>query len=116
MRFAADENFDGRILEGLRARHPDFDVVRIQDTEMAQAPDPELLGWAAREGRILLTHDLSTIPGHFYNRIRAGLPVPGVIEVPRKMPIGQVVHDLELIITAGTSDDFQGKIFYLPIR
>lgn len=32
MRFATDENFDGRILSGLRVRLPDADIVRIQDT------------------------------------------------------------------------------------
>lgn len=37
MRFAADENFDGRILEGLRARMPELDIVRVQDTEMYQS-------------------------------------------------------------------------------
>lgn len=30
MHFAADENFDGRILNGLRARMPDLDQVRDQ--------------------------------------------------------------------------------------
>jgi hypothetical protein len=30
MRFAADENFDGRILTGLRGRLPSIDIVRIQ--------------------------------------------------------------------------------------
>ena len=31
MRFAADENFDGRILDGLKARLPDLDILRVQD-------------------------------------------------------------------------------------
>jgi hypothetical protein len=43
MRFATDENFDGRILNGLRARLPDLDIVRVQDTEMYQSPDDKLL-------------------------------------------------------------------------
>ena len=29
MRFAADENFDGRILDGLQARLPELDIVRV---------------------------------------------------------------------------------------
>jgi len=60
MRFAADENFDGRILDGLRRRLTPFDVVRVQDTPMYQSSDPELLDWLAAEGRILLTHDVNT--------------------------------------------------------
>lgn len=43
MRFAADENFNGPIYNGLRKRLPDLDIVRVQDTVMYQAPDPDLL-------------------------------------------------------------------------
>jgi hypothetical protein len=51
MRFAADENFDGRILDDLRARMPELDIVRVQDTEMYQSPDDKLLGWLAEQGQ-----------------------------------------------------------------
>jgi len=61
MKLAADENFDNRILRGLLRRQPDLDVIRIQDTVVAGADDPAVLAWAAREGRILLTHDERTI-------------------------------------------------------
>jgi hypothetical protein len=32
--FAADENLNDRIVRGLLRRRPDFDIVRIRDTEM----------------------------------------------------------------------------------
>jgi hypothetical protein len=35
--------------------------------------DPEVLGIAANEGRILVSHDLRTMPGHFAEFI-AGRP------------------------------------------
>ena len=38
MRFAADENFDRRILAGLQARLTEIDVVRVQDTTLYQYP------------------------------------------------------------------------------
>ena len=81
MRFAADENFDGRILNGLRVRLPDLDIVRIQDTEMYKSSDDDLLVWLANHGRILLTHDVRTMPRFVYARVRAGESVPGLIEV-----------------------------------
>lgn len=88
MRFAADENFDGRILAGLRTRLPDIDLVRVQDTEMYQAPDDKLLAWLADEARILLSHDVQTLVNDAYARVKIGLPMPGVIEVHRPTPIG----------------------------
>jgi len=116
MRFAADENFDGRILVGLKARLTSLDLVRVQDTAMYQSPDPELLDWLAREKRILLTHDIRTMPGFVYDRIQNGLSVPGIIEVRRSLPIGQAIDELELIIGAGTDEDFENLVRYIPLN
>lgn len=116
MRFATDENFDGRILNGLRARLPELDVVRVQDTQMYQAPDDELLTWLADEGRILLTHDVRTMPLFVYERVRAGYPAPGVIAVHKSTPIGIAIDELETVIGAGASEDFINQVMFIPIR
>lgn len=72
-RFAADENFDNSVLRGLRLRQPTVDIVRAQDViGLSGSDDPTLLEWAAAEGRILLTHDASTVPDYAYARIAAG--------------------------------------------
>jgi hypothetical protein len=39
---------------------------------MDNTPDPDVLEWAAREGRILLTHDVNTMLGHAWDRVRLG--------------------------------------------
>ena len=54
LRFVTDENFNNRILRALLREDPDFDVVRVQDTEVYQADDPIVLEWAAQNGRVLL--------------------------------------------------------------
>lgn len=116
MRFATDENFDGRILEGLRARLAQLDIIRIQDTEMYQSADPELLSWLAEEKRILLTHDVRTMPRYVYERVHSGQAVPGVIEVHRSTSIGQAIDELEIMIGAGEAKDFENQVKYIPIR
>jgi Domain of unknown function (DUF5615) len=116
VRFATDENFDGRILDGLRARLAHVDIVRVQDTAMYQASDPALLTWLAEEGRILLTHDVSTMPRYVYERVQAGQPAPGVIAVHRTTPIGQAIDELEIIISAGEPEDFAHQVTYIPLR
>jgi len=116
MRFAADENFDGRILNGLRIRLPDLDIIRIQDTELYQSPDDELLAWLANEGRILLTHDVQTMPRYVFERVSAGHSVPGVIEVHQDTPIGTAIDELEILIGAGRPADFENQVKYIPIR
>ena len=116
MRFAADENFNGTILKELLKLFPDLDIVRVQDTELYQAPDPAVLEWAAQENRIIITHDVQTLVNDAYARVEEGLPVPGVILIPGTLPVGQALHDLELTIGAGNPGDFADRVTYIPIR
>ena len=66
LRLAADENFNSDIVRGLLRRKPGLDIVRIQDVGLSGADDPTVLEWAAREGRVLLTHDVTTITRYAY--------------------------------------------------
>lgn len=54
--FLADENFNGAVVRGLLRQVPSVDIVRVQDVGLSSAEDPAVLDWAAREGRVLLTH------------------------------------------------------------
>ncbi len=98
MRFLADENFDNTILRGVQRINSDFDVIRAQDTVVYQADDPTVLAWAAQQGRILLTHDVKTMSRYAYDRVEAGLIMPGVIEIHQELPIGQAIEELLTII------------------
>src|SRR5580693_9519747 len=61
VKWLSDENFDNDIVRGVVRRSLGFDVVRAQDLlEVAGQPDAVLLGWATRNVRTVLTHDLST--------------------------------------------------------
>src|SRR3990167_3440315 len=64
LRLAADENFNGDIVRGLLRRNPKLDIVRVQDGGLSGADDPSVLQWAADQGRILVTHDISTLAKH----------------------------------------------------
>jgi predicted nuclease of predicted toxin-antitoxin system len=66
LRLLIDENFNQRILRGLRLRVPSLDAVIVQDTAMQGLKDPPLLQEAAVLHRVLVTHDLKThIPHPF---------------------------------------------------
>ena len=116
MRFLADENFDNRILNGLRSALPDLDIVRAQDTEISGARDPDLLEWAATQERILITHDIRTIPQFVADRLTSGLPMPGVIIVQSDLAIGTAIHELSILIEAGKHEDFVDMVCYVPIH
>jgi predicted nuclease of predicted toxin-antitoxin system len=52
-----DENFDQRILRGLRLRLPNLDYLVVQDIGLGGVDDRALLDWAVRERRAVVTHD-----------------------------------------------------------
>jgi len=114
MRFLADENFDNRILEGVLREDADFDVIRVQDTEVYQADDPTVLEWAATEGRILLTRDVNTMIGFAYQRVEMKLPMPGVIEIRRQTTIGEAITGLLTLIGASEASEWENKVTFLP--
>jgi hypothetical protein len=116
MRFLADENFHGDMFRGIIAAYPELDIVRVQDTAFVGAKDEVLLEEAARQGAILLTHDAQTMTKYANDRIKAGLPMPGVILVIEGTPIGQAIADLTVMIGAGTSTDFVHQVRYIPLR
>lgn len=115
VRFAADENFSNDIVRGLLRRDPQFPIVRIQDAGLSGANDPQVLEWCAREGRALLTHDVSTITRFAYHRVESGQPMPGVFEVSRGVPIGQAIEDILLLAECSLDGEWEGQVRYLPL-
>ena len=51
-----------------------------------------------------------------YERVAAGLPMPGVFEIRESLPVAVVIEELLLIVVASESDDWDGKVIYLPLR
>lgn len=116
IRLLADENFDNRILRGIRRENISADIVRVQDTEVYQAEDARVLEWAAQEGRIVLTHDLKTMPRHAYERVRDGKPMPGVILVNLDASIGAVIEDMLIALGASDAAEYEGQVVHIPLK
>jgi hypothetical protein len=114
LRFLLDQDFDHDILRGLIRRISRLDAVTTFEIGMNEATDPQLLIWAAREGRIIVTHDRKTMPRHAVRLMRGGKDFTGLIVVPRTLPLRQAIEDLELILTCSTNDEWVNVIRYLP--
>lgn len=115
LRLAADENFNSDIVRGLVRRKPDVDIVRVQDVGLSGADDPTILEWAAREGRVVVTHDVSTMSKHAYERVAARRPMPGVFEVAASLSVARAIDDLLLIVECSFDGEWQGQVRYLPL-
>ena len=101
MRFLANENFPGAAVTALEAAGHDVVWVRIA---APGATDADVLAWAAREERILLTFDKD------FGELARGSALPlacGVVLLRTPMPkAGDVGQRLADLITA--RDDWAG--------
>ena len=113
--FALDENFNLHIVSGVLRRLPTVDLMRVQDG-LEGADDPTVLEWAAREGRVLLTHDVNTLTAFAYERIAQGLPMPGVFEVSLQVPISVAIEDILLLAQCSLDGEWQGQVNYLALK
>lgn len=113
-RFQADADFNHNIILALRRTEPALDIRSAYDGGVIGEPDSSVLHIAAEAGRILLTHDRRTMPGHLA-RFLENRSSPGVIIVPQDLRIRTVVQHLVIIWTASDADEWRNQLSVLPL-
>jgi hypothetical protein len=116
LRWLADENFNNDILRALFRGKPEIDIVRAQDVGLTGIDDEGLLAWAAKQDRVLLTHDVSTITAHAYHRVTKGEAMPGVFEVACDAWMRATGDDILLLTECSSPGEWEGQVRYLPLR
>jgi predicted nuclease of predicted toxin-antitoxin system len=114
-RFLADEDFDRNIVTGVLRRLPTVDVIRVQDAGLSGAEDPDILDWAASNERIVLTHDTRTMIDYAKARLAIGQPMPGMIVVRQRMPIGIAIEELTVIALCSGASEWENQIRFIPL-
>jgi predicted nuclease of predicted toxin-antitoxin system len=114
VRFQADADLDGRILRGLRRAAPEVDIQTAADAGLTGVEDPEVLRIAADSGRVLVSQDRRTMPGHF-TRFVAGAQSPGVILLREAIPISAAIEELVLIWSASKADEWVNRLVWIPL-
>jgi hypothetical protein len=113
-RFQADADFNQTIVKACRRTEPKIDFQTAADGGLIDLSDPEVLEIAADLKRVLVTHDLKTMPMHFAERLTSASS-SGVIVVPQRMPVRAVVDDLVLIGIASEAEEWVNRIRVLPL-
>jgi hypothetical protein len=115
LKLLADENFNHQIVTGLRRRLPNIDIVTVREVRREGALDPVLLSWAAKDGRVVVTHDTRTMAGYAYERIATGKAMPGVLEVPDRLSVGRALEELLLIVQLMEPHEIRDRVLRLPL-
>ena len=55
------------------------------------------------------------MPGHAGARLAAGLRVASVIVVPRQLPVGRVIDDLEVTVSCTEAGQWENLVRHLPL-
>ncbi|HEY7349894.1 MAG TPA: DUF5615 family PIN-like protein [Ktedonobacterales bacterium] len=115
IRFQADEDFNDWIVKGLLRREPLIDFETVPEVDLRGLPDPALIAFAAERGRILVSHDLSTMPTHFAHFLEGGHHSPGLFLIRQTLPISQAIEALYLVWQASTPEEWFDQMEYLPL-
>ena len=113
-RFQADADLNVDILTGVIRRQPQVDFQSAEAANVRRLSDPDVLGSAAEEQRMLVTHDLRTMPHHFANFIQHQ-ESPGVLIIPQHVPVREAIEALLLIWEASGPEEWTNRIAVLPL-
>lgn len=115
VRYLFDENCNARIVRGIRRRASKLDVITVHEAGLAGADDSTILTHAAEQGLIVVSHDVQTMIAYATVKLALGAPMAGLVVIPMAYPIGQAIEDLLLIADVSTSEEWQGRIVFLPL-
>jgi Domain of unknown function (DUF5615) len=120
LRYLFDENARGALWHAI-VRHnaiaPEpLDVVGVGDVDdlPLRSADPDILRWAEREGRVLVTLDHNTMPAYLIALLGAGGHLPGMFLVRRGSRIRELVGWLALAAQSGDDDQWRDQVIYIP--
>lgn len=114
IRFQADNDLHEDILRTTKRLQPAIDFQRAPELSLHTGiPDPEVLRLCAEQGRILVTHDRHTMPGHFLEFIQQQ-DSPGVLIVSRRLSIGKAAEWLVLYWAASEAEEHKNQIIDIP--
>jgi hypothetical protein len=79
VRFLADADLNRAIVSGVQRREPSLDFLTAQAAGLRGMNDPAILALAAERQRVLVSHDVGTMPAHFRAFRNAGKHSSGVL-------------------------------------
>lgn len=116
LRLVSDADVHGDLIRGLHRRRPEIDLVRAQDVLVEGTPDPDVIAWAATQGRVLITNDRNTMVGFARQRAAAGEFMAGLIVTTNRQSIGNAIEDILLVAECISEQEVREQVVvFLPL-
>ncbi len=114
IRFLADADLHQAIVTAAVRREPGLDFMTAATAGLTGLNDLQVLERAAGAGRVLISHDQSTMPTHFAEFIRHR-ESPGVLIVPQSLAHQLVVDEILMVWNVSQADEWVNRVSYLPL-
>jgi hypothetical protein len=77
--------------------------------------DADVLALAAAQERVLISHDVHTMPAHFRRFRNAGNHSRGIFLIAQTLEIGTAIEELLLIWLPSEASDWENRLVWLPL-
>ena len=114
IRFQADNDLKFAVVKGVRLREPSVSFASAAEAHFDHLSDPEILDHAAKDERVLVSHDRQTMIDHFRFRLASGKSSPGLVLVSQGVPIGLVVESILTLWAVSSPEELSGQIYHMP--
>ena len=115
VRFLADADLNKPIVSGILRREPSVDFLTAHAAGLRGMNDPAVLALAAKQQRVLVSHDAGTMPKHFRNFKNAGNQSSGVFLINQNLDIGTAIEELLLIWLVSEASEWTNRLEWLPL-
>jgi hypothetical protein len=114
VRFLADADLNRAIVSGVLRREPSLDFLTAQAAGLRGLEDREVLALAAKSQRVLVSHDVGTMPAHFRAFRGTGGASPGVFLIPQSLDVATAIDEILLIWMASEASEWEDRLEWLP--
>lgn len=94
-----------------------LDVMRVGDSDAPplSTPDAELVQWAAKSNRIIVSKDKNTLIDEHKRYVDLGNQTPGLLIVLPHATIPAIIDSLALVAHYSEPEDWQNQCRFIPL-
>lgn len=115
VRFLADADLNGAIVSGVLRREPSLDFLTAHAAGLRAIDDIGVLTLAAAHQRVLVSHDVGTMPAYFRAFRNAGKHSSGVFLIPQSLDVRAAIDELLLIWLTSEASEWENRLEWLPL-
>ncbi|HEY6233414.1 MAG TPA: DUF5615 family PIN-like protein [Pyrinomonadaceae bacterium] len=113
IRFQADADLHAPIIKGLKRRERLIDFATAHQSGLSGLNDQAVLALAAANLRVLVSHDVSTMPDEFVTFIQKQSS-PGVILISQELSYREAIDGLLRVWSTTEAEDWNNVLAFLP--